>query len=147
MHRNLISILLIAAMATFGLSAAPARAGQIDADQWVKLFAGATVLAIIAHGAKKKDHNKGYVAAPQHPPRGYHTPPQRNHRRALPAQCVRTFHVQGQNRRLMPQRCLKRNNVKLARLPDVCYRQMNTNRGFRQGYAPRCLRRNGFAIR
>jgi hypothetical protein len=137
MTRNILSLVLVAALPAGSLAPAPAFAANRDADKLATILFGAAALAIIAHGVQKKRDRRHHHVAPAPPPR----------RAVLPARCVRNFNVRGQTRRLMPQRCLAKNNVRMARLPGNCFRQFNTNRGFRQGYAPRCLRRAGYAIR
>lgn len=71
----------------------------------------------------------------------------REERRVLPGECVRKTRGRAERvRRFLPRRCLRRHDVKLRRLPERCERSYQRGGRTRQGYALRCLRRDGWQI-
>ena len=70
-----------------------------------------------------------------------------NHRRALPADCVRRFDTDRGFRNVAINRCLQRTGVNVNRLPDRCEVRIRTDRGLRQGFRQRCLENAGYRFR
>ncbi|MFK7939357.1 MAG: hypothetical protein AB8B82_08265 [Roseovarius sp.] len=146
MHRTFIALVLSAAVAVTGFSAAPARAD--DTEKWI---AGAAALAIIGlainQESKKKRkrkaqqqyyyNNHGYTA-----PTVYHNP------RLLPAKCKVVRNLQGHKVRGLARGCLKRHNVNVQALPQHCkikIRDPQTNKK-RVIFGGRCLRNQGYSL-
>jgi hypothetical protein len=146
MHRKFIALILATAIAVTGLSAIPARA---DPDAG-RVLAGLAALALIAAAVKssRKDPvvsqnptRPAYPTRPAHPIR--QTPPRIN-RFDLPDQCLRRKSVNGRQRTLFTDRCLKNNYAFNGTLPNNCRLAYWDGRHTRTGYKPRCLRENGY---
>lgn len=127
-------------------SIAPTQArADITEDQIVGL------LSILALGALIHNRSRDDGAAPEHT-RPQHSTPQRPiaqpNRRVLPANCVRQIERRNGNFvRMLPRRCLIRENVRINRLPQACHvRFTAANGNTRQGFRVRCLRNEGFRI-
>jgi hypothetical protein len=72
--------------------------------------------------------------------------PRRVNRKLLPEKCLRSFQTRNGHVRMFPRRCLERNYDFVNRLPLNCGVRVNTDRGPRQGYGARCLRRSGYSL-
>lgn len=164
-HRKFISLILAAALAVTGMTAAPVQAGDRDVAKWV---AGAVALGLI--GAAIADQRRDDRAVTRH--RGGHKPrfdrghrrghdkfDDRGHRRghdgygnrgrhggrfALPQQCRRDVRVRGGVLRGYGRHCLLNNYPRFNALPHRC--AVETRGHGRRGvvYGSTCLERHGF---
>jgi len=147
MHRKFIALILASALATTGLSAAPARA---DGDT-ARIFAGLAALAIIGAALERSNRHttvtKQYIQ-PSHPlpPRSLPTRPLPSQvtRRDLPQACLHRRSVNGQQRNLFNSRCLQKNYAHSSSLPYACQLGYWDGRRNRIGYEPLCLREHGY---
>ncbi len=152
MHRKFIALIVSAAIAVTGISAAtPARA---DSDA-ARVFAGLTALAIIGlaindHEKRKRHRSEVSRNAPPPatvPPRWKPRPlPHEFQRYTLPRQCLRQVGPRGDTRLRLGRRCLERNYEHARALPSKCYREDWTRRGLRQGYGVNCLLNRGYRL-
>ena len=119
------------ALGAISLPATPASA--TDAEDIAGILAGLAALYVIGRAIEQhNDRPRGsaHVAPP---------PPPQNHRIA-PARCFRDFgHARGYLMRCM-QNHVSRPNL----LPAQCLIHVNTDRGPRNLYRPRCLAQNGW---
>ncbi|PCH66490.1 MAG: hypothetical protein COC12_12995 [Rhodobacteraceae bacterium] len=155
MHRKFITLVLSAALAIAGLSAAPARAGNDTA----KLFAGLAALALIGAAIQSNKRNQYVVSRnpPYTPPvtvtRPIHTPhtsyyskppAPRINRLDLPGGCLRAKSVNGRQRNLFGNRCLETAYAFNGTLPRACRLGYWNGANSRIGYEPQCLREYGY---
>lgn len=157
MHRKFIILILSAAIAVAGLTAAPARAGD-DAAKWIAGIAAVAIIgAAISENEKKKKRRRNQAS--QYYYDQYETPnyrrdpyarplPRRVQRKILPNACrvraeTRNGHVRG-----FGQRCLQNNYNYVNSLPRDCAVRAKNRRGkykrviYRQG----CLKRYGYQV-
>ncbi|WP_136440120.1 hypothetical protein [Pacificoceanicola onchidii] len=148
MSRKFITGVLIVAATITALATAPARAG--DRDQLRKVIIGATVFYLTARMIDELSRQGVRIDGQRHSydyDRGRrHDWDKPRHRRVLPGSCVRKIEIRDKSRRVMPYRCLKRNNVRVHRLPDRCEINWRGRNGMRTGYKVRCLKRQGYEI-
>ncbi len=144
-----ITALLALAIGVAPINARPAHA--LTESELLALLAGAAAVAII--GKEINDRRDEASRAPTVRHSDVHQQKKRygkhgyNKRRSLPARCLRTIERAGRrDRQVLAARCLKRNDVKLARLPESCKLSVRTDRGFRSAYGARCVKRNGWRI-
>lgn len=153
MHRRFIALIIAAAVAVTGLSAAPARADEDAA----RLIAGLAALALL--GAAIRSHNKdndGYVARRTSPPVTGPMPHRpelwRKYRRhdgrwVLPGHCLRELRTgHGQVARFLGKHCLDTNYRHARSLPPMCRERLWTQTRVRNGYDVQCLRQKGYQI-
>lgn len=164
-HRTFISLILAAALAVTGVTAAPAQAGDKDVAKWV---AGAVALGLI--GAAIADQRRDDRAVTrQHGGHGpffgnghrrgqdlfgkngrlrdykrYDDRGRRGGRFALPQQCRRDVRVRGGVLRGYGRHCLLNNYPRFNALPHRC--AVETRGHGRRGviYGSQCLERYGF---
>ena len=154
-HRTFISIILAAAIAVTGMTAAPARADNDAA----KVIAGVAALAIIgAVIAEERKDRRRKAAARNHVSKHQYNHgkryqdgghryryQKRSKRHALPVRCrrdgfTRRGEVYGYGRR-----CLLNNYSQFNALPHDCaVRARGYNGGQRVIYSGRCLRKHGY---
>lgn len=150
--RPFAALALSAAMALSPMTAAPARAENID-----ELLAGLAALAIIGTAIANDRGTGGSAYTSRSLPRddfgyrphreqGYHSYEGHRPRRALPARCLIRPYEQGVRVGLFPKHCLEKHYGVRAtqRLPLHCQRWVHTRKRAILGYAPRCLRRAGY---
>ncbi|AFO89148.1 hypothetical protein D1822_16535 [Phaeobacter inhibens] len=149
-HRKFITLIVAAAVAVTGFSAAPARADEDVA----KVLAGLAVLGIIGAIVKNnRDDDHPQVTRPHRPTHGRpnrpHRPkplPPRVARYDLPAQCVRYFPRYSQSRTLMGRGCLRKQYGFEHKLPRACQVTFWNGKRNRVGYRPDCLKNRGYRI-
>lgn len=144
MIRALTSLVLAASVAVSPLGARPAQA--LDEKDLLGLLAGAAAIAIIKKELDdRKEKERAAQVRRQQTPRYSDTWSYRN--RVLPARCsFRLEDRRGRIRNVVGPRCLERQGVRLARLPDNCLREVRTTRGWRNAYGLRCLKKNGWSL-
>lgn len=153
MSRKFITTIVAAAIAVTTISATPAFADghRTRDDQLGALLLGAAAIFVIgkAINDRKKRENKAQVTtrnvAPQYTPQ-HSEPPRATRKSVLPAYCVRNLNTADGRQRVVGLLCLERNYGNVDHLPRNCLRGVETRNGQRWGYAPRCLRRNGYRI-
>ncbi|MDC0659140.1 hypothetical protein N6L27_14135 [Leisingera sp. SS27] len=159
-HRKFIALIVAAAIAITGFSAAPARADNDVA----KILGGLALLGIlgaaIKHSRDKDDHA---VTRTYNPPQnhshnrhrhqgrnrhgGHVKPlPQSVRRYDLPAHCVRYFPRYSSNYPLAAKGCLDRNYGYTHKLPQVCKVTFWNGKHNRTGYKPGCLKKHGYRM-
>lgn len=143
MRKTILNITLAGAVAIAGFGASPAVAR--DNELLGQVLFGAIALGILgaAINDKNQKRNQATVQTHQNPTHTSH-----NNRKVLPAQCVRRHRTDQGRVRLANQRCLKRNDVRVNRLPDRCHMRIETRRNeIRRGFHVGCLKRRGFTFR
>lgn len=151
-HRTFISIILAAAIAVTGMTAAPARAD----DDTAKIIAGVAALAIIGAAIAEERKDRRRKAVTRNRGYGYNydynygrhdnfNPRKRNRYLALPAACRRHFRTRGGQVFGFGRRCLLNNYSSFNTLPHNCAGQFRLNNGrVRTIYGARCLKRHGY---
>ncbi|TKZ17109.1 hypothetical protein FAP39_15425 [Shimia litoralis] len=148
MSRKFIATILVASIAITGISAVPARA--LSGEDTAKVLFGLTALFMIGKAIDDHDDRR-QVYTPstknQTKPRPLPDRVKRHNRaRILPAECLRKHNTWDGRVRMLGRKCLKREYGNLSRLPQHCRVSAQTDRGMRHGYAPRCLRENGYRL-
>ncbi|WP_428514403.1 hypothetical protein [Roseovarius sp.] len=164
-HRTFISLILAAALAVTGMTAAPAQAGDKDVAKWV---AGAVALGLI--GAAIADQRRDDRAVTRHQGghgprfnnghrRGHDRYDNRGHRRghdgygnrgrhgerfALPQQCRRDVRVRGGVLRGYGRHCLLNTYPRFNALPHRCAVETRGHGRRDVIYGSQCLERYGF---
>lgn len=169
-HRKFIALVVAAAIAITGFSAAPARADEDVA----KFIAGAALLGILGaaiNNARKDDHAATRTYNPPHGHRhggnkhyghnrhsghkhyghnrhqGHAKPlPPRVRRYDLPANCVRYFPRYSRNYPLAGKGCLDRNYGSAHALPRSCRVTFWNGKRHRTGFKPHCLKQHGYRM-
>ncbi|WP_204112441.1 hypothetical protein [Shimia biformata] len=167
MSRKFIAAILAASVTVTALNARPAHA--LSEDQLGALIFGGATLLIIGNAIKNKKNDPEPVVTRRTNRDWDHRHRDRNwdHRhgdrdwnnrnshdgkaprhdaRALPRDCMRVHRVRGEDVYMVGDRCLARNYRNYNRLPRSCRVGTQTNRGYRQGFNPHCLRRNGYTL-
>lgn len=138
MHRKFIALVLVAAVAITGLSAAPAFADGKTARQFGALaLLGIIALAIQDSQRKRQVVTHNYNVSPR-------PLPPKVTRMDLPRQCLRSHSVNGRNRNLFGVGCLNRNYGFTRSLPYACQLGFRDRGRNRIGYEPVCLRERGY---
>jgi hypothetical protein len=137
-------------------SAAPAQANGLDQKDVGQILFGLIVAATVAQGVRNHRTQTPALAdvivsqQPRSQGNGHNGPRygQLNQSRVsvLPGRCVRKFDTRKGNVRMMTRRCIARHYDHAVNFPRRCERDVMTNRGFRSGWAMRCLRNNGFTV-
>ena len=135
MFRNLTAYMSAAAVACAGFTAAPARA---DDNDLLKLLAGAAVIGIIAHEARK-DRKRREARHPAPPP-----PPAPVISYTLPGQCLTTLRDGQGWKGYYFKSCT--DGILRSQLPAECLREVSTQSGIRLAYAEPCLLNRGYKI-
>ncbi|WP_294620033.1 hypothetical protein [uncultured Roseovarius sp.] len=164
MHRKFITLIVAAAMAVTGLSAAPARA---DSEDVAKVIAGVAALAILGAAiadakddkdrvvTRNRDHlrhdnrHRGHgrkLGHRHHRYDGARPLPDRVKRKLLPGACRVQARVRhGRDIRGFGRRCLARNYSYVNSLPRNCETRVRGRHGhMRTIYRGRCLYRHGY---
>ncbi|WP_147126244.1 hypothetical protein [Shimia ponticola] len=68
----------------------------------------------------------------------------RGHRKALPTACIRRTSGGQGPAYFFGRKCMRENFRGYNNLPRRCFREFRTPRGYRVGFGPSCLRRNGY---
>ena len=137
MFKHLTALTLSAAIALTSLTATPARA---DSEDVAKVLGGLTLLFIL--GKALEDDRKATVT--RHvTPRPTAKPP-RKRAKVIPSQCYRELASNGRVVRGYGARCMQNNVRRAGSLPPQCIRKVQTHRGQRHLYRPKCLRQNGW---
>lgn len=146
-HRKFIAFVVCLSIAITGFSTVPARADEDVA----KVIAGLAALAILGAAINKANDNDhdGYVARrPAYTPPPVYRPkplPRRVARYNLPGKCLREFRGFS-GRKLLGEKCLRKNYRHVARLPQNCRVTFWNGRKNKTAYKSRCLMRNGYRI-
>ncbi len=145
MLKRITATALAASIALTTAFSAPARAA--DSGEIARTILGAGVLLYLGNELARQN-NRGHVTRRYVEPRYYdrdrdHRDYRRGgHRKVVPSACLR-----GHGRdRYVGAHCLSQNMRQAGRLPDNCRISVQTNRGWRSGYAAGCLRRNGWTF-
>lgn len=153
MFKSLMSTVLAATLA-LGATTAPVMADE----RTDRIIAGALILGIIGAGlSQRRDRSAPEVVHQpqrdvvplvpqwQYQPRDRHVE-SRQHRRALPAQCLRRYQTRDGGVRLFDGSCLEEHYRGYRRLPLDCAVTIRSHGRFESGFAPRCLRRAGYEM-
>ena len=158
LRRTVPAAALSLSVAAAAMSPAPARA---DNDDLRRALAALAALGIIAYAIderndreRERERARRPVAVPE-PPR--HPAPERPSRPRgpgfLPAACVvengTRPHEYGtrRDRRVVGERCLRRSNIRIGRLPDACRGTVHIGGRDRPTYGFACLREAGYRFR
>lgn len=168
MYRHLIAALLSAALA---LSAAPATAdpkrtrNDNNAALALGIAGGIAALIVLKRQADKREAKrdearrkaeakaarKRHAAAEVRRERVVRTPPAAirapHNARLIPEECYRTHRTFDGLVSGYGARCMQNRVARPGLLPPDCIRRLDTDRGPRNLYAPRCLRRDGWTSR
>ncbi|MGR3467022.1 MAG: hypothetical protein ACU0CI_04025 [Shimia sp.] len=66
------------------------------------------------------------------------------HHKTLPQRCLFQLRTDRGMKPVFGRVCMTRHHPAVHRLPDDCFRSHWTHKGWRYGWAPRCLSRNGY---
>ena len=138
MTRKFLATALCAALALTSVSTTPVRAA--DTGEIGRFLLGAGTLFIIG-SAISNSNRRGTVQRHDHRPTVV-TP----RRKVAPAACIRHNRFDQGPRRFLGRNCLRNNMANFHRLPSHCLRTVWTNRGQRNVYGARCLRRSGWVF-
>lgn len=140
MRKTIINITVVMAIGLTSLTAAPAMARDNQNGQVLgQVLFGALVLGLIAKNVERNRNDNHETTAPV-----VQTP----RHKILPAQCVRRHRTAEGRVRMAALRCLRRNDVRVNRLPDRCFARVETRAGdTRRGFLTRCLKRRGYQFR
>ncbi len=141
MRQILTASLMSLALATAPMTATPARAAE--AENVVGILLGLGALYAIGRSINRDDDRATPVrrSRPEQP--RFNSP---DRRRAVPAECLRTFETRNGPVRGFSRECLKRKMDRVNKLPDRCKLKIRTDRGPQTIFAPRCLRREGWRV-
>lgn len=143
-HRHFIAVVASLSIGLSGFSASAAHAGSRDTERALAAIAGLAVIGAIIASERKKERRRAKARHQNHvEPRPL---PRRINRKLLPQQCLRSFGEGDQRIRLFGARCMDRHYAYVDELPLRCERRVRTDRGIRQGYAVRCLKRQGYQM-
>lgn len=84
------------------------------------------------HSGHKPGHGHGHYAG------------HGGHRKALPTSCLRRTSGNHGPNHFFGRKCLRETYRGYNHLPRACFSEFRTTRGWRVGFGPRCLRRNGY---
>ena len=132
----MLKALLVPVLATgLALGGTAKQAEALTAEEAAAILAGLAIVGVIA-----SSNNNNRASASTRSTRYYdrYDGVRRGQRDVLPAQCVRRFDTNRGVRNLAVERCLQRNGVRTARLPDRCEVRVRTDRGIRAAYRQRC---------
>ncbi|MGR3761440.1 hypothetical protein ACUXV3_15100 [Roseobacteraceae bacterium NS-SX3] len=150
-HRKFIALILAAAIAVTGFSAAPARADNDVA----KVLAGLALLGIVATAIKNRKDDGHAVSRSYQPHQPYnYTPPRQPvkplppavARYDLPASCLKVFPRYSRSHGLLGKGCLKKRYGHEHTLPQECRVTFWNGRRHHTGYKPGCLRHRGYRL-
>ncbi|MBY6066184.1 hypothetical protein KUW17_05480 [Leisingera aquaemixtae] len=160
-HRRFIALIVAAAIAVTGFSAAPARADE----DFAKVLGGLALLGIIGAAIKhSRDDDDRHVSRKYTPPAhnhshgghkyygsdrhdGYVRPlPPRVRRYDLPSQCLRYFPAYSRSHALVGKGCLERSYGYTHALPKSCKVTFWNGKRHRTGYKPGCLNSHGYRL-
>lgn len=144
MSRTFIKSILIAAVTVTGISLATASPAKAGNDDLAKFLFGATALIIIGKAISDSDAKAEPVYRPK--PVKKPKPVTRPHRKALPASCLRVYHVWDGRVRMLSKKCLENKYRHSHRLPAHCKITARTEHGVRRGYKTNCLRQAGYYL-
>ena len=153
MSRRFIAAVLSTALALTSFGATSARAA--DADDLVKLLAGAATIYVIANAAEQaRERKDGKVSKKQKeliyerawPQYGKNTF-QNRMRPPLPAECLWVpRNGSKKHDAVFSARCLNRKYDASNRLPRKCRTEVRTQRGYAHAYGAQCLRKRGYVM-
>ncbi|QFT61834.1 hypothetical protein [Roseivivax sp. THAF30] len=143
---NRFIAMILAASTAIAVSAQEARAKPEDV---AKVVGGIALLYIVGEAlaaeTRKDSNDETTVVAHDKPAKAGHRQANGRGRVELPQRCRTVVDThRGKHRQVYIARCLERNYVDVARLPEACALPVNTNRGRRLAYGARCLERYGF---
>ncbi|WP_226552016.1 hypothetical protein [Celeribacter naphthalenivorans] len=136
--------LLALSIATAGISAAPARAGDNDA---ALALGGLLTLFVIGKALDDRNDNKVKVTQPR--PDKDRTPGRDwGHEYRIPNQCVVSAGYGNKHRLVALENCIERQTPKKARvhLPRACETRVQTRQGKQDAYDVGCLNNFGYRI-
>lgn len=139
MKRTFVASVLSLSLAFTSVSA-PAQAGEEEIGQ---LLAGAFALFVIGKAIENASNKKQTKATPP-PPRK--KPPVWHGYKPVPASCIRHHETQDGKRRILGRKCLEKRYIHFKHLPKKCERKLWTRKGLRKGFAPKCVKAQGFRI-
>lgn len=149
MTRRLMSTILAASLALTSFTATPVRAA--DSGEIGRLLLGAGALFIIGSALSNNTssgNSSREVTRHNYPPvtRNRYVEPYKVKPRykVVPSSCLRESYSNHGKVRYFGSRCLQQNMRHSAGLPGACLMSVRTDRGWRQGYDPRCLRQYGY---
>jgi hypothetical protein len=144
MHKKILRLTIISAIALAGIGSSPATAR--DNAALGKFLFGGLAFLIISDALS----TKASVAQHGTPPKPKSTAPKRfptkgQHRKVLPAECERVIETQVRRISIVSNRCLNRNYHQANRLPEQCHRKLQKRNGrIIRGYKTRCLKHHGY---
>ncbi|MFT4742780.1 MAG: hypothetical protein ACI91Z_000754 [Yoonia sp.] len=134
---------LIAGATALSLTFTPANAQGFNEEQIGQIIFGLFATAAIAKIIKD---NNGPALAQAEPvaPVVRHPRTPRDARKVLPQRCINAFQTDQGRVRMFTRSCIARHYTHAANFPRNCERDVMTRRGFRTGWAVRCMRNAGF---
>lgn len=157
LHRKFIALVAGLSIAITGLSAVPAAADQDDTARALAAILGLAIVGAVIHDSRKdreqatrhdtyRPHDRpGY--RPVHPqPRPRPLPPRADNRKLLPQACLRTFQTRQGKINGFGDKCLSKNYRYSNSLPQTCALRFRDQYGFGRGYDAQCLRHRGYQL-
>lgn len=149
MHRKFIALICSMAL-VITATTTQARSNEMDV---AKVLGGLAALAIVGtvikdRNDRKKERRRQATVQPL-PPTPQITPrplPTDVARFTLPRQCLRNVDNGWETTRIMGRKCLRKNFSYFDLLPENCRVRLNDGHKVRNGYRPKCLRRQGYAL-